>query len=387
MKKTKQLILIACAVIVLTVTVPIFALFANTSRPVSVTVNGQTISFPDQDAIVVGNRVMVPVRGVFEHLGFTATWNDELRIARLTRYDMTIVIPADVPAFTVNYERIIVPDVPQMIRNNRLMLPLRAITEAIGGTAEWDYTNRIAIIRGTGPQPTPQPTQAPAMPTPSPTSYPNPSPTASPPPTPYPYQTPPPPTQNPYHTPLPPSDFEPDPNNPNHIPFLSTTSQIQIPADRRLTNAERAEWIAEYNNNGGPSEFELEVIRLINEAREGQGLNPVEIDETMMHSARFYSQTMANLNLSLGQYVGPYGGAFETAAAFGARLLPWRGGNGNMGGWTARGVVTAWMNSATHRNFIMHESHLYIGFGSHLGGARGVFHFLFLSAHYSIPTT
>jgi len=319
---------------------------------------------------------------------------------------LIIVIPADAGAFTVG-PNIITPDVPQQIRNNRMLLPLRAIAEAIGGEAEWDGQNRVAIITGGVPQPTPSPmpspTPHPEWSTPEP---PDPWATPTPPPpcetpapeTPSPQQTPTPtpdptpaPTIDPYATPaptLPPSGFEPDPDDPRQQPFIDTTSSIQIP-NRRLEIDERTQWVREYIYMGGASAFEQEVIYLVNQRRADHGLEPFEVDETLMHAARFYSQTMANLNLSLGQNVGPYVygnmvAAYNSATAFGARLR-FNGGIGNMGGWTAQGIVTAWMNSTTHRNFILHPTHNYVGFGSHLGGPRGVFHFMYISVYPSEP--
>ncbi|MCL2360296.1 MAG: CAP domain-containing protein [Defluviitaleaceae bacterium] len=99
----------------------------------------------------------------------------------------------------------------------------------------------------------------------------------------------------------------------------------------------------------------------------------------MSMAARFYAQTLSNLDLPLAHNVGPYYGAVGTAAAFGVTNLGWYGGIGNGGTWTATGVVTLWMNSPTHRSFILREDNRYMGFGSQLGGRWYVFHYLFVS--------
>ena len=44
------------------------------SGPISVNVNGQAISFPEAQPRMMGNYVMVPLRGVFEKLGATVDW-------------------------------------------------------------------------------------------------------------------------------------------------------------------------------------------------------------------------------------------------------------------------------------------------------------------------
>jgi len=125
------------------------------------------------------------------------------------------------------------------------------------------------------------------------------------------------------------------------------------------------------------------MVNLINQEREERGLNALAIDESLMQAARFYSQTLANLDLTLSSTVGPYGGSRATAEAFGARLR-WSGGSGNWGGWSYTAILARWLDSAGHRNFILSPNHNYIGFGSHLGGRHGVFHYLLLSDRYSV---
>jgi len=161
-----------------------------------------------------------------------------------------------------------------------------------------------------------------------------------------------------------------------YTPFLYTQSEIVLP-NRRLTDAERQVWINEYNENGGASAFELEVIELINEIRVSHRLRPLEIDETLMMAARFYTQTMANLDLPLGHREGPYGGARYTARAFGFEGST--GGTSYWGRWTAQDVVAGWMNSPGHRNLILDPGYSRAGFGSHLGGEWGVFHYMIFS--------
>ena len=147
---------------------------ASQPSPIRVTVNGRWVQFPDQLPIIVDNRVLVPVGGVFHEMGFETSWDNVTRIARLTRSDFTIIIPAGANSFVAN-NVIIQPDVPQRMVNNRLMLPLRAIADAVGGSAIWDPVNRIAHITVPG-APTPSPTPTPT-PTPTPAASPTPTPT------------------------------------------------------------------------------------------------------------------------------------------------------------------------------------------------------------------
>ena len=170
MRKSMRLPALLLAFIMVVGLLPTTRAYAGSANlpPITVTVNGQLVTFPDQLPIMVDNRVLVPVGGVFEMMGFVPSWDPVQRIARLTRHDITVVIPAASTSFVVNGV-VITPEVPQRIVNDRLMLPLRAVAEAVGGVPNWDAVNRRAMIT--------TPLAPTASPTPTPTSTPTPSPT------------------------------------------------------------------------------------------------------------------------------------------------------------------------------------------------------------------
>jgi len=119
------------------------AVFA--SSDVRVVVDGYEVQFVDQGPILVDGRVLAPVRGVFDQMGFDISWDGRARVATLTSDDVTIVIPADGVHFYVNDE-LVTPVVPQRLLNGRLLLPLAAIADAVGATATWDSVTRVATI-------------------------------------------------------------------------------------------------------------------------------------------------------------------------------------------------------------------------------------------------
>jgi uncharacterized protein YkwD len=139
--------------------------------------------------------------------------------------------------------------------------------------------------------------------------------------------------------------------------------------DRRLTDAERDEWVAAYRANGGMSEFELELARIINGIRVQNRLSPVEVDIPLMMAARFYTQTLTNFR-EFGHNVGPYRisgrnhGASENIANFFGGTLHYNGGNAaSHSNPTPQAIVDMWMNSGGHRQFILSRSHTRIGVG------------------------
>jgi|GEM_PF-2085758 len=167
-----------------------------------------------------------------------------------------------------------------------------------------------------------------------------------------------------------------------NLPYLrdipgAPHSLITLP-NRRATDEERQTWIDEYSTNGGPTDVELEVIRLVNIERVNYGLEPVSMDITLMQAARYFAQQAYDLRgLYTGTHnFGPYandpnaghGASANVAAAFGARLR-WNGGNWFSGGTlSAEFLVNGWMNSPGHRAYILSPEHRFMGAGQFPGG-------------------
>ncbi|MCD8159557.1 MAG: copper amine oxidase N-terminal domain-containing protein [Clostridiales bacterium] len=101
----------------------------------------------EDSGIIIEGRTFVPVRGVFEYLGYTVDWQADTKTAVLTSSDSeTVVSLTDgEDFFTVNGESI-TPDVPQQIINGKFMLPLRSIGDAIGAKVGWNEETKTATI-------------------------------------------------------------------------------------------------------------------------------------------------------------------------------------------------------------------------------------------------
>jgi len=311
---------------------------AQPNTGIHVIVHGHTVEFDGPGPVIIDNRVLVPLRGVFEAMGFNVDWNDITSVVILTRDGDFVLIPIGSSIFTANGQSHTL-DVPAQLIGGRTMLPIRAVLESVGYTLDWDNTDRrMTITAGHGQEPTQGQVQES---TPELTYEPEPEP-------------------------------EPEPVVTRETPFLYTRSSITIP-NRHMTSSEKQEWIDEYNANGGASAFELEVIRLVNAERVNYGLNSLEICHILMLASRFYVQTLSNLEAPLGHSEGPYGGSFETADAFGDRMVGIRAAVGTAGRWTPESVVQGWMDSPGHRANILSEGVTRTGTGFYLGGQWGVF--------------
>ena len=111
--------------------------------------SGTIISTFGAEGTIYNGKTMVPVRGVFEELGFAVSWNSTTASATISNNDYTIVVPKGKTYFMVNGMSI-KPDVPQQVINGSLYLPLRAIGDSIGAVTSWDGTNKLAHINYNG---------------------------------------------------------------------------------------------------------------------------------------------------------------------------------------------------------------------------------------------
>ena len=109
------------------------------------------------------------------------------------------------------------------------------------------------------------------------------------------------------------------------------------------------------------SEYELEVVRLVNVYRSNAGLKPLSADAELSYIARLKSQDMHDKNYF--SHTSPtYGSPFQMMKDFGVSYRS-AGENIAMGQRTPSEVVTAWMNSPGHRANILNASFTRIGVG------------------------
>lgn len=114
---------------------------------VNVVLDGKQIDF-DVPAQIVDNRTLVPVRGIFEALGMTIDWNDETRTVLAYKDGVYIELPID--SYTVYHNTIELSiDVPAQIIDGRTLVPVRLISECAGAVVDWDSDTRSVRITPT----------------------------------------------------------------------------------------------------------------------------------------------------------------------------------------------------------------------------------------------
>ena len=109
------------------------------------------------------------------------------------------------------------------------------------------------------------------------------------------------------------------------------------------------------------SSYETEVVRLVNEIRQQNGLQALTANWELSRVARYKSQDM--LEKGYFSHTSPtYGSPFQMIKAFG---LSYRTAGENIakGYASPQAVVNGWMNSSGHRANILNASYEQIGVG------------------------
>jgi N-acetylmuramoyl-L-alanine amidase len=120
------------------------ALKAEPSPNLKIVLNNQPMSFTVAPCIE-NNRIMVPLREVFDAVGATVGWNNARQTATVDWGAKKIVLPVDSFEPTVNGS-IWRTDVPIRKYRQTTMAPLRFVIEALGGTASWDPDSSTVYV-------------------------------------------------------------------------------------------------------------------------------------------------------------------------------------------------------------------------------------------------
>ncbi len=113
-------------------------------QEIRVFVNGKQVKF-DQKPVIKNGRTLVPLRKIFEALNATVDWDAKTRSAIINKDDKVIEFQIGNKELKVNGNVKILDVEPQLI-NERTLVPLRAISEAMALTVDWNGTTKIVNI-------------------------------------------------------------------------------------------------------------------------------------------------------------------------------------------------------------------------------------------------
>jgi len=109
-------------------------------RPISVYVNGVDL-YDDTAPVIIQDRVMAPMRKNFETLGCDISWHPETNTVTAVKDDTVIKLGiGQHTAFVIG--EVVELDSPAILRDNRTLVPIRFIADALGMDVNWDENMR-----------------------------------------------------------------------------------------------------------------------------------------------------------------------------------------------------------------------------------------------------
>lgn len=118
------------------------------SEPIHVSFNGQQMAFAVDPQIMSG-RTMVPMRAIFEKLGYEVDWNASEKMVTGTKADSRVTLKIDSDAAEINGQPATL-DVPAKLVGGSTLVPLRFVSESAGAKVFWDPKLREVRIVNPG---------------------------------------------------------------------------------------------------------------------------------------------------------------------------------------------------------------------------------------------
>jgi hypothetical protein len=119
---------------------------------ITVTVNNEAVPFDKNDApVMMGGRVMVPLRGVVERLGGTIQYDAASRVITggQANLEKQFRLRVDSDQALVNGKEQTL-DTPARVLHGVTYVPLRFVSETLGADVRWDAAKRTVTIMADG---------------------------------------------------------------------------------------------------------------------------------------------------------------------------------------------------------------------------------------------
>ena len=114
---------------------------------ITVRISGKTIDF-DVPPQIINERTMVPLRAIFEALGASVNWDEATRTITSEKDGTSIKMTVDSSVMYVNDNEVTL-DSPACIVDGRTLVPVRAISEAYNTNVDWNGDTKTVIISST----------------------------------------------------------------------------------------------------------------------------------------------------------------------------------------------------------------------------------------------
>ncbi|MFY0543547.1 copper amine oxidase N-terminal domain-containing protein [Brevibacillus sp. H7] len=118
---------------------------ATVQANIKVVYHQKAIAFPDQKPVIRDQRTLVPIRPIAEGLGFDVDWNTQTRTVTIVKGANSVKLVVSQKIAKRNGETITL-DVPAQIINQRTMVPVRFIAEALNYDVNWEAATQTVLI-------------------------------------------------------------------------------------------------------------------------------------------------------------------------------------------------------------------------------------------------
>lgn len=115
------------------------------AKIIKVNIDGSIIPF-EQPPIMENGRVLVPMRAIFEALGATVSWDSDMQTITAIRGNDTIIMKIGDEILKKNSQEIKL-DVAPVIVNGRTLVPVRAVAESLNADVTWESQNNTVLIQ------------------------------------------------------------------------------------------------------------------------------------------------------------------------------------------------------------------------------------------------
>lgn len=122
---------------------------AQAAKAITITVDGVQLK-TDQPPAMIQGRVMLPLRAIFEALGASVNWDSKNQTVTGYKEDTTVVLKMKSKVATINGKSVTL-DVPAQILRGRTMVPVRFVSEALGQDVDWNSVNQTVTIQSDTP--------------------------------------------------------------------------------------------------------------------------------------------------------------------------------------------------------------------------------------------
>ncbi|RUS44940.1 copper amine oxidase N-terminal domain-containing protein [Cohnella sp. AR92] len=116
---------------------------ATETSDIQVILNGKRIAFVDAKPVTDNGRVLVPLRVVSENLGAKVDYSNN--VVTITQGSSVVKLTIGSKEATANGKSVTLDSVPN-VKNSRVFVPLRFVSEQLGQTVEWSGVDQYVWI-------------------------------------------------------------------------------------------------------------------------------------------------------------------------------------------------------------------------------------------------